>query len=127
MANKELEVITNYYKTLCVVLPVDELIPDLITERVIVFEDEEEISSNHTNRKKAQVLLKELIVRSLRAGDSSKFYRFLNVIKRNDKCSLLAKNIEDDIQSLGSCMMPQHVEDSQCGELYDCGYSCIAL
>ena len=93
----ELRILTDYYKPLCIVLPVDELIPDLITERVISFEDEEKIANMQTGNQKAQVLLKEFIVRNVRAGDASKFYKFLDIIKKNDKCFFLAERIEKDL------------------------------
>ena len=98
----ELQVLTNQYKTLCTVLPVDELIPDLITKRVISFEDEEVIVNKQTRYQKAQVLLKEFIVRDVRVGNVSKFYKFLDVLKKNEKCSFLAENIMKDLGAAGT-------------------------
>ena len=80
----------------------DELIPELITERVISFEDEEIILSKQTRNQKAQVLLKEFIVRNVRVGNASKFYKFLDVIRKNDKYSFLAESIMKDLGAAGT-------------------------
>ena len=97
----ELQVLTDHYKTLCTVLPVDELIPELITKRIISFEDEEIILSKQTRNQKAQVLLK-VIVRDGRVGNASKFYKFLDVIRNNVKCSFLAERIIKDLGAAGT-------------------------
>ena len=58
--------------------------------------------NKQTRYQKAQVLLKEFIVRDVRVGNVSKFYKFLDVLKKNDKCSFLAENIMKDLGAAGT-------------------------
>jgi len=73
-------VLLNSYFKLSQLLPVEKILHKLITARVIDLDDEEEIMSLTTTRKKAVYILHK-IAAPLEAGYTEKFYQLLTIMK----------------------------------------------
>ena len=95
-SNSEREVFTRHYAELCDLLPakVEELLPRLVTNNVISFEEEEEISSESTSSLKVRAILKR-IRKALFEGIPRPFHELLKIIQESKhvECSALARQI----------------------------------
>jgi len=76
----EYDVLLNSYFKLSRLLPVEKIIPKLVTKRVIDLDDEEEIMSLTTARKRAVYILHK-IAAPLGAGYTEKFYQLLTIME----------------------------------------------
>ena len=77
---REYEVFLNSYHKLTRLLPVENILHNLVTKRVIHLDDEEEIMSLTTTRKKAVYILHK-IAAPLEAGYTDKFYQLLTIME----------------------------------------------
>ena len=79
-----------FYEKICNTLPVDELLPGLVTQQVITINDKARIAaSGVTEFQKAQCLLDYYIARPLAAGDPSFFNKLLELMSTSSKCDFL--------------------------------------
>ena len=81
---------------LCNALPINDLLPKMISKRVISFQDKDEIRSERTDRDKVQLFLSKL-TGEMASGENERFYRFVNVMKESPKCNFLVKRMEGRI------------------------------
>ena len=82
-----------FYKDLCNVLPVDDLLPVLVTQQVITIKNKDLIMSGKTNDERTQCLLDHFISKSLSVGDTTTFYKLLEAMKTSPKCNFLVERI----------------------------------
>ena len=100
-AAKEREVFTRYYAKLCELLPatVEELLPHLVTNNVISFEEEEDIRLSHsTTLSKACAILLP-IRKALFEEIPRPFHEFLIIMQssRHVECAELARQISFEL------------------------------
>ena len=94
----ELDVLFTFYEKICSTLPVDELLPKLVTERILTVNDKTRISSyDKTEYKKSQHLLDNFIARPLSVGDASLFNKLLDIMSASSKCSFLVSEIQHQL------------------------------
>lgn len=91
---RESAALVKFYKDLCNVLPVDDLLPSLVTQRVITVKDKNWITlCGKTSDEKTQLLLDHFISKPLSAGDGNAFYKLLESMITSPKCNFLAEKI----------------------------------
>ena len=80
---------------LCNALPISnhDLLPRMISNRVISLQDKIEIRSVSTDRGKVQLLISKL-TEEMALGENDRFYKFLTVMKKSPKCSFLVERME---------------------------------
>ena len=94
----ESAVLQQFYKDLHSGISFDELLPQLITKRIITIDDKIIIAeSGRDVNERCQYFLDQYISKPLSAGDSSAFYKFLQVIDESSKYSLLAAKIKQSL------------------------------
>jgi len=76
------------------ILPVQNILPKLVSEQIITIDDVEEIQSLKTSKKKSLYVL-EIIGKSLEAGITLSFNRLLNIMEgyEGSDVTLLAQDI----------------------------------
>ena len=96
----ELDILSAFYEKICRVLPVDELLPKLVTERVIEVNDKTRISAcGKTEFERSQYLLDYFIARPLSGGDTSLFYKLLDIMSTSSKCEFLIPKMQCQLSS----------------------------
>ena len=91
----ELDVLSTFYEKICITLPVNELLPKLVTERVITVTEKAKISATgKTEFERSQYLLDYYIARPLSVGDSSFFNKLLDIMSTSSKCNFLINEIQ---------------------------------
>ena len=91
----ELNALSIFYEKICCALPVDELLPKLVKERVITVSDKARISANaKTEFERSQYLLDYYIARPLSVGDISFFNKLLVIMSTSSKCDFLVNEIQ---------------------------------
>lgn len=80
---------------LCNSLPISDhdLLPRMVANRVISFEEKIEIRNIPTDRGKIQLFLLKL-TEEVAKGENERFYKFLNTMKKSPKCSFLVERME---------------------------------
>lgn len=78
---------------LCSALSISDLLPKMITKRVINFEDKAEIRSEPTDHKKVDIFLSKLIG-EVKVRENKRFYSFIEVMKESPKCDFLVTRME---------------------------------
>lgn len=80
---------------LCNALPISDydLLPSLISNRVISFQDEAELRSIRSDRGKVQLLISKL-TGEMASGDNERFYKFLTAMEKFSKCSFLVERMK---------------------------------
>ena len=90
----ELNALSTFYEKICSALPVDELLPRFVKERVITVNDKGKISaSGKTEFERSQCLLDYYIARPLSVGDVSFFNKLLDIMSSSLKCGFLVNEI----------------------------------
>ena len=89
----ELDALVTFYEKICSTLPTDELLPQLVTQRVITLHEKSKIDAVKTEFEKAQYLLDRYIARPLSAGDPRFFNILLDLMSTTSKCSFLVNEI----------------------------------
>ena len=76
-------------------LPISDhdLLPRMIANRVISFEEKIEMRKAPTDRGKIQLLL-SLLTEEMVKGEDERFYKFLKTMKKSPKCSFLVERME---------------------------------
>ena len=91
----ELDVLSTFYEKICSILPIDELLPKFVTERIITIYNKQKISSSgKTEFERSQYLLDYYIARPLSVGDLSFFNKLLDIMSTISKCSFLISDIQ---------------------------------
>ena len=91
----ELDALVTFYEKICSTLPTDELLPQLVTQRVITLHEKSKIDATvKTEFEKAQYLLDRYIARPLSAGDPRFFNILLDLMSTTSKCSFLISEIQ---------------------------------
>ena len=97
------QVFQAYYSRMAEVLPVEEILPDLVSNGIITMEEMEEILTEKTSQKKSRSLLRGPIWRSISGGYRDSFIKMLCIMQllRNKPCVALSQEIcgELDITS----------------------------
>ena len=78
---------------LCNALPINDLLPKMISKRVINFHDKDEIRSERTDRGKVDLFISKL-TGEIASGENGRFYNFIKVMKESPKCNFLVKRME---------------------------------
>lgn len=80
---------------LCNSLPISDhdLLPRMISNRVISFQEKLEIRSIATDRGKVQLFISKLSG-EMESGENERFYKFLKTMKKSPKCSFLVERME---------------------------------
>ena len=107
--------LVKFYKDLCNALPVDDLLPLLVTHRVITIPNKDSIMSGKTSSERTQFLLDHFISKSLSAGDTHAFYKLLEAMQTLSECNSLAERINQFLSS------SKEKDENSSGESYnDC-------
>ena len=78
---------------LCNALPIDDLLPKMISKRVITFQDKAEIRAGRTDRDKVESFISKLTGEMV-SEENERFYKFIDVMKGSPKCVFLVKRME---------------------------------
>ena len=91
----ELEALVTFYEKICKALPINELLPKLVTQRVITINDKSRIAATgKTEFERSQYLLDHYIARPLSAGDPNFFNILLDLMSSTSKCSFLVNEMQ---------------------------------
>ena len=91
----QLDALVVFYDKICKILPTDELLPELVTQRIITIDDKTRIAvSGKTESERTQYLLDHYIARPLSAEDPSFFNKLLDVMSGSPKCKFLTNEIQ---------------------------------
>ena len=94
----ELKVLNQFYDDLQIVLPIDKLLPQLVTKKIVTINDKILISESGKNiNERSQFFLEHYIAKPLSAGDPVMFYRLLQVMDASNKCIVLATKIKQSL------------------------------
>ena len=91
--------LARFYKDLCNVLPVDDILPILVTKQIITIKNKDFIMTGKTSDERIQFLLDHFISKSLSAGDTYVFYKLLEAMVAFPKCSFLVEKINQFLTS----------------------------
>ena len=78
---------------LCNALPISDLLPKMISKRVIDFHDKDEIRSGRTDRDKVELFISKL-TGQMSTGENELFYKFIEAMKESRKCDFLVRRME---------------------------------
>ena len=87
------EVFTTYYATLCDAIPVEEVLPHLVSNKVITVREMEDVLAEKTTFRQARALLNGPIWRSISGGYPKAFVTLLCVLRSIDSCKALCEDI----------------------------------
>ena len=91
----ELDALVTFYEKICVSLPTDELLPKLVTERVITINDKSKIvNTGKTEFERTQHLLDHHIAKPLSVGDPRFFNILLDLMSTTPKCDFLVNEMQ---------------------------------
>ena len=91
----QLETLVTFYEKICKALPIDDLLPELVTQRVITIDDKTKIAAaGKTESERTQYLLDHYIGRALSVGDPNYFHILLDVMSHSPKCTFLTDAIQ---------------------------------
>jgi len=93
----ELTAVRNCYNKLTSALPLDDMMPRLISQRVITIDDKQLIMAEPSDRKKIEYFLDNILIKQLTVGDTDNFNIFLKVLKQNAKGGFLAEELEKEL------------------------------
>ena len=94
----ELLALKKCYNKLTLALPLDDIVPKLISQRVITIADKQEIMAQPSDAKKIQYFLDNTLIRQLSVGNTKEFDIFFNVLKQNMKGGFLAGELEKELE-----------------------------
>jgi len=90
----EHEALTLMFKDLCNVLSINKLFPSLISNFVIDYNDQTEICDTEQTDPKRVGLLIDKIRKQLSINNTEPFYKFLDVLKKDNSSSFVASRLE---------------------------------
>ena len=91
----------NCYNKLTMALPLDDIAPKLISQRVISISDKQEIMSHPTDSQRIGHFL-DILSKQLAIGNTKEFDIFLKVLKQNMKGGFLAGELEKELEKVRS-------------------------
>ena len=96
----ELLVLLDMTEDLCNALPINDLLPSLISHHVIDFKDKAEICVNKTEHHRVSYFLEKHLNNplQLKPPHTAPFYQFLKVMQRSPKCGFLVERIQRRIE-----------------------------
>ena len=97
----ELTALENCYDKLTLALPLDDIVPKLISQRVISISDKQQIMAHPTDSQKIEHFL-EILSKPLSVGSTKEFDIFLKVLKQNMKGGFLAGELEKELDKVRS-------------------------
>ena len=96
----QLDTLVTFYDKICKTLPVDELLPELVSQCVITKDNKTRIAvSGKTESERTQYLLDHYIARPLLTGDPSFFSKLLDVMFSSPKCNYLINDIQHHLST----------------------------
>ena len=108
---------------LCRALPINDLFSKLISERVIDFDDKEELCQERTSKRVVEKFIDKHLYPELRVGETKRFKKLINVMKNTDKCDFLVKRIEERVKHYSSgTVIPPSLYAYLLYILYFCSY-----
>ena len=91
----EMGALVIFYDKITKALPVDDLLPELVAQRVITIDEKTTIAATgKTQSDRTQCLLDHYIARSLSARDPKCFHKLLDIMSNSAKCSFLVSDIQ---------------------------------
>ena len=95
----ESQVLQQFYQDLQGGLPIDELLPGIVTKKIITINDKISITESSKNiNERCQFFLDHYIAKPLLAGDPTPLYNLLQIMETSFKCMLLAKRIKHSLK-----------------------------
>ena len=93
-------VLQQFYRDLQNGIPIDDLLPQLVTKRIITINNKTLISniSGDVNER-CQYFLDQYISKPLSEGDPSAFYKLLQILSASPQCIMLAAKIKQCLMS----------------------------
>ena len=108
----EAEVLHHFYKDLQNGLPIDELLPQFVTKKIITINDKILVTESGKNiNERAQFFLDHYIAQPLSAGDPASFYKLLQIMDTSIKCIVLSAKIKQQLNI-------DSLQDSLAGEIH---------
>ena len=108
----EAEVLYHFYKDLQNGLPIDELLPQFVTKKIITINDKISVTESGRNiNERAQFFLDHYIAQPLSAGDPASFYKLLQIMDASIKCIVLSTKIKQRLNM-------ESLQDKISGELH---------
>lgn len=105
----ESTVLRQFYRNLQNGIPIDDLLPQLITKKVITINDKVLISEiSRDINERCRYFLDRYISKPLSAGDPSAFYKLLQIMNASPQCTMLAGKIKQ-------CLMRESMQDKLSG------------
>ena len=94
----ESDVLQKFYRDLQSGILIDEFLPSLISKRVIIINDKTLITeSGKSTNERCQFFLDNYISKPLSAGDSSAFYKLLQLLDGSTKHAVLTAKIKQSL------------------------------
>ena len=91
----QLDALVTFYAKICKTLPIDQLLPVFVAQRIITTDEKTKIAnSGKTEHERTQYFLDFYIAKPLSAGDPSFFHVLLDVMSGSPKCNLLINDIK---------------------------------
>ena len=95
----ESKVLQQFYQDLQGGLPIDELLPRIVTKKIITINDKISITESGKNiNERCQFFLDHYIAKPLLAGDPTPLYKLLQLMESSFKCILLATKIKHSLK-----------------------------
>ena len=108
----EAKVLYHFYKDLQNGLPIDELLPQFVTKKIITINDKILVTESGRNiNERAQFFLDHYIAQPLSAGDPASFYKLLQIMDASVKCIVLSAKIKQQLNI-------ESLQDKISGELH---------
>ena len=116
----ELQVLQQFYEHLQIVLPIDELLPRLVSKKIITINDKILITESGRNiNEKCRFFLDHYIAKPLSTGDPIPFYKLLQAMDTSVNGVTLATKIQQ-------YLMIESLQDKISGEIIctnECAYT----
>jgi len=112
-----------YYARLCDTLPVEEVLPQLVSSEVITMREMEDVLAEKTTFRQARALLNGPMWRSISGGYPEAFVTLLCVLHRIRSCEALCEEICTNLNISVEAMTSESCE--LCKILSTCTCSCL--
>ena len=117
----ELAVLQHFYRDLQNLLPIDELLPQLVTQKIVTIIEKMTIAESGKNvNERSQYFLHHYISRPLSAGDPTAFYKLLQIMDTSLKCVALATTIKQ-------CLNVRSLQDKITGKFFTVAKDSISI
>ena len=94
----EYEALIDMTEILCKTLVIKDLIPTMISCRVIDIADIDKLCSGRTDQKIVEKFIKDHLYPDLVLRDTNRFEAFVKAMKTSSKCDVLVKKLEERIK-----------------------------